>query len=315
MYFLTLLISLFFVFSLSAEAAIPHGDGKVVVSIKPLYSLVASVMGETGTPTLLIDKNASPHDYSLKPSEVTLIQHADMFFFVSPHFETFLQKPLGLVTKKTNLINMVESSHLALLPFRRDGDWDIHHEHIHDHDHDSARFDYHVWLDPANAMKMVSTIERAMSHRYPANQQQYHANAQKTIARLRLLDQRVSAELKPLHHMPYIVFHDAFHYFEKAYGISAVGSIALEPEQPPSAQTLNAIRHKIRKLGVSCVFTEPQVNRGVINAVSEGLPIIIGQLDEQGVLLPVSPDLYFHLIENIANEIHTCLTTPKKKRP
>lgn len=208
-----------------------------------------------------------------------------------------------------------------------DHDHDDHakaEEHDHDHDHDDhakadhddhghddhahGEFDMHVWLDPANAKEMVHAIEEALSAADPANAATYKANAEKLEAELGALVTEVKAELAPVADRPFIVFHDAYQYFEKQFGLKAAGSITVSPEVIPGAGRIKEIQAKVGELGATCVFAEPQFDPKLVNVVTSGTSAKSGVLDPLGSLLDDGPDLYFGLIRGMADEIVGCLS-------
>ncbi|MEN3792249.1 zinc ABC transporter substrate-binding protein ZnuA [Fulvimarina sp. MAC3] len=191
------------------------------------------------------------------------------------------------------------------------------HDHDHDHEktaeaghgHDHAEGEYnpHIWLDPVNAKAMVHEIEETLVAADPDNAAKYETNAKAEMARLDKLTTEVSAELKPLKDKSFIVFHDAYPYFENRFGVEAAGSITVSPEVVPGAQRVGEIRHKIEELGATCVFAEPQFEPKLISTVTEGSDARSGVLDPLGADIQNGPDLYFKLIQNMANSMKDCL--------
>ena len=195
---------------------IAHADSKVVVSIKPLHSLVAAVMGETGTPILLVRGAQSPHGYQLKPSQITQLQKADIVFYIGPVLETFLARPLATLSANVKTFAMINAPGVTVMPPRAGGSWEF--------DADAAPAkgspqDPHIWLNVQNAKAMVKEITKNLSATYPANARIYIKNAATIIKKLDALNATLKKKLEQERSKPYIVFHDAFHYFEKSYGL------------------------------------------------------------------------------------------------
>ncbi len=194
-----------------------------------------------------------------------------------------------------------------------------HDDHDHDHDHDKeakaghdghahGEFDAHIWLDPANAKAMVHEIEETLAAADPENASKYKANAEKVTAKLDALVTEVSADLKPVHDKGFIVFHDAYQYFEKRFDVTAAGSITISPEVMPGAERVTEIRAKVQELGATCVFAEPQFEPKLVSTVTEGTQAKSGVIDPLGATLTSGPDMYFQLIRNMATSIKTCLS-------
>ncbi len=190
-----------------------------------------------------------------------------------------------------------------------------HDDHDHDHDkaaethddHDHGSFDAHVWLDPANAKVMIEEIAVALVGADPANAPKYKANAYKAISELDQLTAEISAAVAPAKGKGFIVFHDAYQYFEKRFGVAASGSITVSPEVMPGAARISEIREKVKQLGAVCVFSEPQFEPKLVAVVVEGTEARTGVLDPLGADLDAGPDHYSELIRNMAAAMRNCL--------
>ncbi|MDI7863532.1 zinc ABC transporter substrate-binding protein ZnuA [Rhizobiaceae bacterium n13] len=320
----------------------------VVVSIKPLHSLVAAVMAGVGTPELIVDGGASPHTYSLKPSNARALEQADVVFWAGPGLEAFLEKPLGSLAAKAKVVELSEAPGLTLLPFREGGAFEAHdhghegeeghaeeahahegeeahegeHAHVSEHahedehadgheghaDHDHEGHDMHVWLDPVNAKAMTAEIAATLAAADPANAERYEANAEKLEAKLDALDQEIAATVSPVKDKPFVVFHDAYQYLEKRYGLKVAGSITISPENVPGAERVAEIHKKVIDLGATCVFAEPQFEPKLVGVVLEGTPAKSGTLDPEGATLQAGPELYFELMRGTASSLKDCLS-------
>ncbi len=291
---------------------------KVVVTIKPLHALVAGVMIGVGTPDLLVKGAASPHTYALKPSDARLLNGADLFFRMSERVEPFTVKVTKSLPKRVQVVTLRNAPGLELLEIRTGTTFERHtdggHKHDHDHDRDHAdeadTIDGHAWLDPDNAKAMVASIEQALSAKDPANAAVYKANAQALTAKLDALAAELEQALQPVAGKAYIVFHDAFQYLEKRYGLNAAGSISISPEVPPSAKRLTELRKKVTSLAATCVFAEPQFDTRLVKNLIEGTPARTGTLDPEGGRLEPGPELYFALMRELAANLRGCLAPP-----
>lgn len=324
----------------------------VVVSIKPVHSLVASIMKGVGEPSLIVEGAASPHTYTLKPSNARALENADVVFWVGPGLEAFLDKPLEALPKNAKVVELEDVPGLTKLPFREGGAFEGHDhgepaeagedhahdhgteeashtdhakaEHADDHGHDHASeeaaaagdnhghehggTDMHLWLDPSNAKAMAAEIAKSLSDADPANKAAYEANLTTLNAEIDALDTEIAAQLKPVLEKPFIVFHDAYQYFEKHYGVRVAGSVTVSPESMPGAERLSTIHAKIKELGAACVFAEPQFEPKLIGVVTEGTDAKSGTLDPEGGALDAGPALYGELMRNLATSMSTCLS-------
>ncbi|WP_018900626.1 zinc ABC transporter substrate-binding protein ZnuA [Rhizobium sp. 2MFCol3.1] len=323
-------------------AGTAHGaDAPVVVtSIKPVHSLVSAIMQGVGTPELIVDGAASPHTYSMKPSNAKALQDAKVVFWVGPGMEAFLEKPLEALGEDASVAELDKAPGLTKLKFREggafeahdDGDHDgdaheaghdhakeaaghdhdhtaeAHGDHDHDHDHGHGAFDTHLWLDPMNAKAMAAEITTTLVAADPANALAYQANAETLNAKLDALDKEISGIVSPVKDKPFIVFHDAYQYFENRYKVRVAGSITVSPETIPGAERIAEIHKKVADLGATCVFAEPQFQPKLVDVVLEGTKAKAGVLDPEAATLDAGPDLYFKLMRGIANNLKDCLS-------
>lgn len=289
--------------ALVCAATAARAEIRVVASIKPLHSLVASVMDGIARPSLLVEGAASPHTYALKPSQAAELARADVVFWIGHELEAFLEKPLETIGSDAAIVALSETAGLVMLETRAGGLFEAHEADAHDH----GGHDAHFWLDPRNAIAMVTAIEAALSRADPVHAARYAGNALALRARLTTLQDAIAARLTPVRGKPYIVFHDAFQYFEKRFGVPAAGAVTINPESPPGAERIAAIRERIGSAGAACVFSEPQFEPKYIAVIVEGTDARTGVLDPEGADLPDGPDLYFRLLENIAGSLAGCL--------
>lgn len=283
-------------------------DLRVAVTIKPVHSLVAAIMEGAGTPALIVEGQASPHTFALKPSSARAIEAADLFVRVSPAVEPFTTRLVETI--KSPVLTLADVPGLKLLGIRRGLAFEPHgHEHGDDeHDvGDSDAKDGHIWLDPTNAAVIADAIAAELGKLDPERAATYSANAARLKERLVALDVQTAAHLAPIKGRPFIVFHDATHYFEARYGLTAAGSITLSPEVQPSAKRLSELRAKIASAGVACVFAEPFANERLLATVTEGTNVKLGTLDAEGLTLEPAPELYFTLIRALAKSVAACL--------
>ena len=300
---------------LSSSMTLAYADVNVVASIKPVHSLVSAVMDGVAKPTLLVEGAASPHTYSLKPSQAKQLQEADIVFWMSHDLEAFLENSIENIAQSAVSVPLIESHNLTKLSFREGGAFDAHghddHDDKHD-DHDDKHDDHdetdpHVWLDPQNAKALVHEIEEQLAKIDPENAEVYEANASIVMKKLDKLTNEIDVDLKPIRSRGYVVFHDAYQYFEKRFGISAIGSITVSPEVMPGAERVRELQEKVRELDATCVFSEPQFQPKLVATVTENTNAGTGVLDPLGASLEDSPELYFKLIRNMANSLKGCL--------
>jgi zinc transport system substrate-binding protein len=304
--------------AMAGFAASALAEPKVVVTMKPIHSLVAAVMEGVGSPDLLIKGAASPHTYALKPSDARALNQADIFFRMSDTVEPFSGKVIKSLPKSVQSVTLQDAPGLKLLGLRRGATFEQHshgkskhghghHGHSHSHPKAGDAIDGHAWLDPGNAKAMADRIAQVLSAKYPEQAAKFAANATALKARIDALAAELERDLAPVADKPYIVFHDAYQYLERRYGLSVAGSISVSPDVPPSAKRLTELRRKIMSLGAVCVFAEPQFEPKVVASLIEGTPARTGTLDPEGGRLEPAPDLYFTLMRNLARDLKACL--------
>ena len=330
-----ILVSFFFSFSAKAEV-------NVVTTIKPLHSLVSSVMKGIGEPSLIIEGTNNPHTFVFKPSHAKMIEEADIIFWIGEDLEAFMEKPLDSLAEEAQVISFMALSSIEKLKFREknifddhDGHEDEHEGHEdeddhghkdddHDDDHDGhedeheghdddhndahahapGEFDAHIWLDPVNAKKMVLEIAHELSDLDPNNKVKYENNANATI---KSLDELVDSNKKILSKdISYVVFHDAYQYFEKRFGVIPAGALTLNPDVLPGAKQIADIQDVINDKGIKCIFSEPQYNPKIIETIGNDMKISTGVMDPLGAYIDAGPSMYSDLINGIANSIKDC---------
>ena len=287
-------------FSSSIQAKI-----NVVASIKPIHSLVASVMDGVGEPSLIVDGSASPHTFQLKPSHAKLLQNADIIFWIDKDLENFLVKPLSSIAKKSKKISLMEIRDIKKLKFREKNIFvEKHDDHKGHKEHAHGEFDIHIWLDPENAKTMSMEIAKELSKIDPKNKLIYESNAKKVSFKINKMMKEIKKEINK--DASFVVFHDAYQYFEKRFNIDAVGALTVNPEVLPGAKQLTEIRKEIKHEKVKCLFSEPQFNPSIAKAIAKDTGVKIAVLDPLGAKLNASKDLYFQLIKNIALSFKNC---------
>lgn len=316
---------------LAQPARAAGGGPAVVVTLKPVHSLVAGVMAGVGEPRLLIAGAASPHAYSLRPSDARALSEADLVFWVGPGMETFLARPMASLASGAEVVTLSRAAGVRLLENRASGAWEAHgghehephagheeapdeaqdeaHEDAHEEGHgpDLDAYNLHIWLDPDNAAAIVEAAVAALSRADPAHAADYRRNGEALRDRLTALDRELASVLAPVRERPFVVFHDAYPYFEDHFGLNAVGAITLSPDRAPGAQRLSEIRDKIAELNAACVFSEPQFTPSVVRAVVGGTSARQGVLDPLGVDLAAGPEAYFALMRDLAGSLERCL--------
>jgi len=301
---------------------------RVVTDIPPVHALVAMVMGDLGTPDLLLDKGANAHSFQLRPSQAAGLQAADMVVWVGPQMTPWLDRALDGVSVGGHRLELLDAKGTFLRKFGdqepHDHDDDHkaeaeHADHAHeddddhkaeagheDHAHDGV--DPHAWLDPANALLWLDLIAGELAEHDPANAATYGANAAAAKAGIADLDRRIAAELAPVQGKPFVVFHDAYGYFAAHYSLAQAGSIALGDSSAPGAGRLRELRAQMVSGGIVCAFPEAQHDPKLVQTLVEGTAVKVGPLlDPSGSSLEPGPALYAALLGGLSANLRACL--------
>ena len=312
--------------SLLSFISYANAETKVIASIKPLHSLVSYVMDGVGTPDILVDGSSSPHTFQLKPSHATMLQEADIVFWIGEDLESFLETPLESIAANSRHITLMESDEIELLKFREKhifGGHDDHDDHGDEHDehdehadehgdehddhhdgHAHGEHDIHFWLDPEIAKTIVKIVTRELSELDPTNASTYKSNSTKALNEINQLISDAKSKINK--DAKYVVFHDAFQYFEKRFGVEVIGALTVNPEVLPGAKQLAEIREVIEHENVNCLFSEPQFNPSIAETIAKDTGVKAAVLDPLGAELEPGKDLYFDLIGDIASSFESC---------
>ena len=369
--------------SLSATAALMGGTAmadvpNVAVDIAPVHSLVARVMQGVGMPDLIVQPGASPHEYSLRPSEAAALQDANLVFWMGGDLTPWMEDAVETLAEGAAVTTLLEAEGTILLDFREgalfeahshdhgDGGHDAHAEDAHDHDHeehahddehshdehahdddhahddhdhgheehaegeehdhgehdhddhaghddhgheghDHGEHDPHAWLSPTNAGTWLNLIAAQLSSADPENAGTYFANAAAAREEMEALSAEITATLDPVRGGSFIVFHDAYQYFETDFDFPASGAISLGDATDPSPARIAEIQGRIQDEGIDCVLAEPQFNPGIIEVVLDGTDANTGVIDPLGAELEPGSDLYPQLLRNMAATLAECL--------
>lgn len=286
---------------------------RVLTSIRPLHSLASAVMKGVAEPELLVKGVGSPHTYALHPADMSAIQRADVLLFISPLFETFLAKPAVQVKENADS-RQVQIEMAALKGLKRyearDEDLEEHAEHGHEGHHHGPE-DMHYWLDASNSILVVQKLSETLAYLDKKNAKIYQENAAGYIEQLKQVDAEIAAATKDFKQYNFIVFHDAYQYFEKRYGLKPAAALTIEPGRGTSAKHVAHIRKLIKEEGAACLFREPQFDPKTVAALAKDVSIPVLELDPLGSALPLGATLYPQVMRDIARGFSECFQRPQ----
>jgi zinc transport system substrate-binding protein len=309
----------------------------VATDVTPVHSLVSQVMDGVGEPSLVIQRGASPHSYSMRPSEAAALENADVVFWVGEELTPWLDRALGSLAPDARQVALLHAEGTRRHAFRERVLTDMadHDDHDHEHDHDHGAeehdthdhgdhaaevdghhdhaghahegIDPHAWLDPVNARYWLGVIAETLAEEDPANAAIYRRNAEAGQAEIDGLVEQVRGEVSPVHEQAYIVFHDAYQYYERRFDMNTVGAISLSDATDPSPAHIADIREIVGEYDVQCVFAEPQFNPALVDTVLNGTSARTGVLDPLGSDIATGPDFYPTLIRQLTDRLVSCL--------
>ena len=308
-----------------------NAEIKVVTTIQPLHSLISNVMGNKGKLDLILEGTASPHSFTLKPSHAKMLENADAIFWIDKDLESFLEKPLKSIPEKAKVVHLMDISGLEIHKFREKniyGGHDDHDKHGHkedkhddhdkhghkedkhdDHDkhghaHAHGEFDVHIWLDPNNAKVIVKEVANQLATLDSKNSDFYKENSKKTINKLDNLINKIDKSINKK--ASFVTFHDAYQYFEKRFGVEALGALTINTDIQPGAKQIEEIQHLVEDKNIKCIFSEPQFNPKLINMIAKSSGAKTGVLDPHGSSYKPGNDLYFNLINDLYENLNKC---------
>jgi len=294
----------------TASATVP----KVVTDIPITHSLLTQVMAGIGIPDLIVDRGASPHEYSLRPSNAASLEAADLVFWISNGLTPWLDDALNTLARNAKVIELMDAKDATVLPFRDGATFETHsHRHKHDEDghdedeHATVNIDPHGWLDPDNGKTWLDVIATELSKIDPENTDIYFDNVSQGKTDIDAVISEIDATLATFRGTNFIVYHDAYQYFERRFDVLAAGSISMGDVSDPSPARIAEIRQTVEELDMTCVFSEPQFNPELIATVVDGTKARARVIDPLGTHLTLGADFYLNLLRNIAQTMASCL--------
>lgn len=303
------LINLFAFLTTSLLVIAPaQADVQVLTSIKPLQLIAAAVQDGLGQPDVLLPPGASPHNYALRPSDVRRVRDVQLFYWIGPDMESFL--PRVIQSRSQPAVAVQSLPGMKLRHFAADSSSHDDHDHggnDHDHDHMPGSLDSHLWLSTVNARVIANKMAADLSAADAANAARYEQNAKAFVERLDALDARLKDRVSSIAGKPYFVFHEAFDYFEEAYGLKHAGVFAVAAEIQPGAQHVAAMRERLKEAGKTCVFSEPPMRPRLAETLTAGLPVKLAELDALGGYTPATAEGYEQVLQKLGDDLAGCL--------
>lgn len=264
---------------------------RIVVTIKPLHSIVAAITEDVAKPELLLDAKVSPHHYHLRPTDAQLLEDADVIVWVGPGMERFLEKPIRRQASDKTIITILEYT---------DSTGNDHHEQSHE-------TNPHVWLDPVYVLQLANRLSTVLGKRYPWAQARISLNTDKLRQKLRSLDANIQERFSNNREVSAISVHHAWTYFERRYGLKSAGAISNHEHHQPGPARLHEIQLMVRDEMIRCLLAEPQYRPRYLKALLRDSRLRVVTADPLGMDIETGPDAYFQLMQHVAGAYEQCL--------
>lgn len=283
---LAMMLSLMF----SSQLVMAADEFRVIASIKPVHSILVSLMEGIEPPELLLSGDSTPFDYALKEPQILELQQANMVVWVGPELEKFLVEPLTSAGKNTYVMTLLDNPNLKILWSR----WD------------ESKRDPYFWLDSRNGIVLIDELTRALTRIDPGRSHLYKRNRDKLIARMALLDRKLEYGYRGLQAGRVLGYFDTQQYFEQAYALKIGESVVESPTSTTDASSLLTARKHLADGEYSCLLIENTLKTPSLGLLTDGIDIQIGKLDSLGTQLTAGSDLYFELMEYNTATIKDC---------
>ena len=323
-----IVLSLTIIAALSTSVLHAKEKLRILSTIKPIHSLVSAISAGLAESAQIIPNHASPHHYSLKPSDLRRINSADLIFRIDPNLERFLQKSIRNIPED-KVISLADATGASLLHTRgihkhdehteenrhhestdskhSEQNENAHSKHDHQNETEPKAFDYHLWLNPDNAIAMANLIRESLIIIAPAHSEKLINNTKQLVNDIRKQNELISKQLKPVKDTPFLVMHDAWQYFTQYYQLNQLGNISAQERLKPSAKSISKARATIAKSKIHCLVAEPNLKTKTLRTLTEGLPVKVTQIDPLGREIPESNLAYPQLLQYTADKLLNCL--------
>ncbi len=286
-------------------------NAKIVTSIKPLAFIAQGIAQDVTPVEIIVPAGASPHDYHLKPADVLKLKSAGIVLWIGEDVDSFLEKSIDNLENKTILeIAKIEEIHPLLTKGEHNHNHDDHddHEHNHNHDdHDAHETNWHIWYSPEISNIVATKLAESLTAQYPEKKAQIAENLEKWNRTLVATNSQLKANLAPLANKGFYVFHDAYSYFNEAYGLTQTGAFTINPLVSPGAKTLAKIKEEITEHKVQCLFAEPQFTPKVVETLQKATGVNLGTLDPMGDKIELSAKSYSQFLLETGKSFVDCL--------
>jgi protein SCO1/2 len=288
----SLLVSLCLLFSLVSSAAISADKSlRVIVSVKPVHSILSGLLKGVEQPELLVGEGKLPLGYELTSAQVDSLETADLIVWVGPELESFMAGHLAALPEKVRVVTLLDRPELKILPSRRDDN----------------RRDPYFWQDSRNALILIDLLTKELMLADSSRSHLYKRNRDALFKKVAELDRRLEYGYRGLKGGLVFTYYDTLQYFEQAYALKVAGVLAAFPGEPVSAEKLLGERARLADNWYTCLLTEARMPMPELGLLTDGLTIEQVELDSFGTGFKPGENLYLELMDNNTRLIKQCV--------
>lgn len=287
-----------FLFLLGLSPALQAEGFRVLVTIKPIHSIVASLMQDIEGPDLLIEGAQTPYDFQPDPDISSRLKKYDLVIWVGPELESSLAPFMRQASNDTRVLQVLSNPRMKVLPAR----------------HDDNMRDPYFWLDNRNIIMLAEDLAMLLGEMDPGRTHVYSRNFRKLVSRLERIDRQYEYGYRGLKAAPALQYHDTLQYFEQAYALTVLDRVTGSPGTPVNTQRLLGVREQISMGEVNCLLLEKGFSTSNLRLLTDNTGVTVTELDSLGTGLQPGPDLYFELMQNNTERIKYCLD-PTREHP
>ena len=295
---------------ITIKSVVAQSGPSVVVSIKPIHSIVTALMSGIAEPQLLLKSSNSAHTFHLKPSQVRMLANADLVIIISEDFESGLRKAIKNIENES-LFQITDINNLSIHKSRSENihleENEEHEEHEEHEEYEESIYDLHLWLDISNIKLIANHINKLLIKIDPINEAKYNNNFLELILDLEELKLDLEKEIEPFLTKQFSVFADTLQYLEKSMGLKRPIIITPYHGARLSINRTLEVKNMINDLNVSCLLYGQEVKLNQVSVLTEGLNLKTFEIDILGSDYPAGPDQYFNLMKSISSKLASCL--------
>ncbi len=275
-------------FSLLCLSSFVQADVTVVSSVRPLQFIAAAIVGDRGTASALIGTSDSPHSFALTPQDRLAIAQSDVLLWIAPEFEIYLSDLFVDQAEEKSVITVRDLPAVTALTF------------------EDGIFDPHVWLDPDNGILIATALTETLSAQIPQQAGEFRVALARFTEAVDDTREQIQRDLQRSEPASYMVYHEAYQYFETEFGLVAGGALVHNPELEPGMREVIALRQQVEEVSPKCIILEPDASLALVDTLVQDPDIARISIDLLGYDIEVSSNAYEELLIRVADGFQSC---------